>query len=112
MSERPTPETDAEIDREMTSACYPRLYVSGEFARKLERERDEAREARKASAADWLTQVEQANDRVSRALQQVAFAEKERDEARDQRDIALLEVEEISQELADIAFYLSVGMGD
>lgn len=40
----PTPETDAEIKIEMTCACYPNEYVSGDFARKLERERDEARQ--------------------------------------------------------------------
>jgi len=44
MSDRPTPETDAEIKIEMTCACYPNEYVSGDFARKLERERDKARE--------------------------------------------------------------------
>jgi hypothetical protein len=37
-----TPETDAEIKVEMTCACYPNEYVSGDFARKLEREREEA----------------------------------------------------------------------
>lgn len=79
---RPTPETDAEIVSELTSTCYPKEYVSGEFARKLERERDEAIATRKASATDWLNQLEQANARVSRALQQVAAAERERDEAR------------------------------
>jgi hypothetical protein len=39
-----TPETDAEIKIEMITACYPNEYVSGDFARNLERERDEARE--------------------------------------------------------------------
>ena len=42
MSDRPTPETDAE-------SCYPDSNlgecICADFARKLERERDEAREA-------------------------------------------------------------------
>lgn len=38
MSERPTPETDAEIDAEKLCACYPNEYVDAEFARKLERQ--------------------------------------------------------------------------
>ena len=44
VNDKPTPETDAEIKIELTCACYPNEYVSGDFARKLERERDEARE--------------------------------------------------------------------
>jgi hypothetical protein len=52
-----------------------------EQARILAGERDEAIAARKASAADWLNQVERANGRVSRALRQVSLAERERDEA-------------------------------
>lgn len=51
MSDRPTPETDAEIDAETLCACYPKDYVSGEFARKLERERDEARDRLRAANA-------------------------------------------------------------
>ena len=47
MNDTPTPETDAEIKIEMTCACYPNEYVSGDFARKLERERDEAMEENK-----------------------------------------------------------------
>jgi hypothetical protein len=47
VNDKPTPETDAEIKIEMTCACYPNEYVSGDFARKLERERDEARESLK-----------------------------------------------------------------
>jgi hypothetical protein len=53
---------------------------------RLERERDEAIAARKASAADWLGQVEQANARMARALQQVALVERERDDAREYVD--------------------------
>ena len=58
MSERPTPETDAEV-----IICHgipngfnlpERSYVSSKFARKLERERDEARE----EAAHWKAEYE------------------------------------------------------
>ena len=47
VNDKPTPETDAEIKIEMTRDLYPNEYVSGDFARKLERERDEARESLK-----------------------------------------------------------------
>jgi hypothetical protein len=40
MSERPTPETDANVE-DIGMGCQ---MVSADFARKLERERDEARE--------------------------------------------------------------------
>jgi hypothetical protein len=39
MSERPTPETDANVE-DIGMGCH---MVSADFARKLERERDEAR---------------------------------------------------------------------
>jgi hypothetical protein len=55
VNDKPTPETDAEINIEMTCACYPNEYVSGDFARKLERERDEAREALQYIAHAGLT---------------------------------------------------------
>ena len=44
------------------------------FAEKLQRERDEAIAARKASAADWLLQVENADRRVSEAKKMAARA--------------------------------------
>ena len=53
-----------------------------EWALKAERERDEAIEARKASAADCLNQIENANARVS-------AAKRERDEYQDRLRIAL-----------------------
>ena len=54
MSDRPTPETDAACWREgfgLNSKC-----VHAEFARKLERERDEAREENKKfrEALEWI----------------------------------------------------------
>ena len=45
MSNRPTPETDAEA---ITPSGFEDNEVSAEFARKLRRERDEAREALRA----------------------------------------------------------------
>jgi len=50
VNDKPTPETDAEIKIELTCACYTNEYVSVDFPRKLERERDEAREKIKNQA--------------------------------------------------------------
>ena len=44
MNDTPTPETDAEVNELVTSSTYN--MVTADFARKLERERDEAREQR------------------------------------------------------------------
>jgi hypothetical protein len=74
MNNKPTPETDAEIKIEMTCDLYPNQYVSGNFARKLERERDEAREenAKLISIADMarakLTALRTHQDRSIREL--------------------------------------------
>lgn len=42
MNKRPTPETDAEVNELVTSNTYN--MVTASFARRLERERDEARD--------------------------------------------------------------------
>lgn len=73
-------ETDAEIKIEMTCACYPNEYVSGDFARKLERERDEARAERDILRLHAQREAEQ-HDRMVGELEKV-YAE--RDEAREQ----------------------------
>ena len=53
MSERPTPETDAE------HAQFKMGGFTLDFCRKLERERDEAREVlRRIATADWKTSGE------------------------------------------------------
>ena len=77
-------------------------FVGVDPARKwaqCEKERDEAIAARKASAADWLGQTDQANARVSQALQQVALAERERDEAREMQAKALRDSESTEREV-------------
>lgn len=54
MTDRPTPETDAAempIDRIDTVASRPSCVVISDFTRKLERERDEAREAAEKAKA-------------------------------------------------------------
>jgi hypothetical protein len=79
-----TPETDAEIKIEMTCACYPNEYVSGDFARKLERERDEAIFSKNTSAADFLKQIRQITLCKDVAREKLLMAEKERDETRKQ----------------------------
>jgi hypothetical protein len=102
-SETPTPDTDGEWNR-LAGQDHPEFERNlADFARRLERERDEAREklkwrmhwvetlrrvgrklrkerdeaiqARKDSAADWLNQVRNADFRVTRI-------KRERDEAR------------------------------
>jgi DNA repair exonuclease SbcCD ATPase subunit len=87
MSDRATPETDAEIDAEMTCACYPKEYVSGYFARKLERERDEANDKMVSAECD-VREIASAMEKVKQ----------ERDEARRERD----ELKDILRELLDI----------
>jgi hypothetical protein len=70
-----TPETDSELHG-IKAVCKDEYMLDQmvEFARKLERERDEAVAARKASAADWLLQVENADKRVSEAKKMAARA--------------------------------------
>jgi hypothetical protein len=80
MSERATPETDANSERDFDGidSC------DASFARKLERERDEARE----ELAEYKASSERARDVITQAFLRVA---KERDEAR-----------ELARELRDI----------
>ena len=116
MSERPTPETDAE------HAQFAMGGFTLDFCRKLERERDEAIEARKVSAADWLSQVENAELRVKHALQIAAKAVKEFDEVNCklaeetkfhhrthselvQTQCKLLDANQLCSELADLVAY-------
>lgn len=120
MSERPTPETDAAIQASngqwscvLRDACK-RLERERDEARehwkeqnealrsivehgeseiqRLTKEKDEAIEARKVSAADWLSQVQNADLRVKHALEIAAKAVKEFDEANCKLADALQEV--------------------
>ncbi len=79
MSERPTPETDA-AERMAFAQEY---MVPTAFARKLERERDQAREA----AAKWESSLERAGAEQARRADEnrewALRAERERDEARE-----------------------------
>ena len=88
MSERPTPETDAYIT---SQNFYPTEHQWRCFARKLERELNEARRERDA-AREELSRVRkelvasnrgaETNSKVSRGLcSKLAEAERERDEA-------------------------------
>lgn len=90
------------VEARLCGKKHPRdngIFSEHEIIPKLERERDEAIAERKASAADWLKQIEQANARVSRALQQFALAERERDEAREMQAKALRERESTEREV-------------
>jgi hypothetical protein len=110
-----TPETDGEWNR---IACYDHPQFEqgiAELARKLERERDEARgqlreeqrlhvktlnerdeaiQARKDSAADWLNQVRNADFRVARI-------KRERDRLDDQLDQTILRLGGTQERMID-----------
>lgn len=89
MTDRPTPETDlAEmpIDRIDTVASRPSCVVISDFTRKLERERDEARDAaEKAKAFKRVMKDENAKLR------------REVDEARDDTRVLLKEIFNLTQ---------------
>ena len=98
MRERSTPETDTETMRDEYDHVdtdfgpfAPSDTVPADFARCLERERDEAREA----AEKWRKLHDDKDDLFKKGITEV---ERERDEAR--------------EALSEIALYLSVGMGD
>ena len=88
MSERPTPETDAAVW--MTGDPWDEKdeVVCSDFARKLERERDEARQL-----VDWiianaeLTMWRDGNILHDTHRDELEKVERERDEARRERDI-------------------------
>ena len=58
MSNRPTPETDSMVEESFHRINFPTAPVPAEFARKLERERDEAREELKLALEQWELCVE------------------------------------------------------
>ena len=74
-----TPETDAKIKIELTCACYPNEYVSGDFARNLERERDDLQKAVNGLCDHFG--VSPANTTLLAV--EVLKIERERDEARE-----------------------------
>jgi hypothetical protein len=81
-----TPETDAAempIDRVDTAASRPCCIVNADFARKLEHERDEARELHRKSLREREATEKEVDAMLVRALK----AERERDEARQQERI-------------------------
>ena len=97
MNERPTPETDAEVNELVTSNTYNMVIAS--FARRLERERDEAREAaEKAKAYKRVLKEDNAklrreNDELDKRLIEVSqfgvVASIEREDLRTKLDDAL-----------------------
>lgn len=84
MSERPTPETDAEVNELVTSNTYN--MVTASFARRLERERDEAREAAEKAKA-YKRVMKEDNAKLRREL----------DEARDDTRVLLKEIFNLTQ---------------
>jgi hypothetical protein len=85
MSERPTPETDAELNLYFRNGESHQVSVAWiDFSRKLERERDEAREALENYTAST---VHSCHDQCKRPF---CVLRRERDEARADRDIARL----------------------
>ena len=94
-----TPETDAKVSGHI--GFYSCATVPAEFARKLERERDEAREALKHIAEYGTEEINTAVD----LRHKLATALVERDEARgdlenmqDQRDLALKVIKRLERE--------------
>ena len=73
-----------------------------DIAERLERERDEGNAARKASAADWLHQVDQMGKCVAAAKQRAALAEKERDEANEELNKQLIRYDALFDEAEKI----------
>lgn len=89
MNERPTPETDAnaECGQEDNSPFAPvREWVYASFARRLERERDEAREATEKAKA-FKRVMKDDNAKLRREL----------DEARDHNRVLLKEIFNLTQ---------------
>ena len=92
MSERPTPETDSQIKTFTSVSKLKKRFenrtgtVSAGFARKLERERDEAREDLEFRRGLYKV-LEEANNRLIAANQEavalVRTLKQERDEARE-----------------------------
>ena len=104
MSDRPTPETDALISVGLENAdqeCVP-----AEFARKLERERDEAR-VDAAALADKLSGLElRSTDELARLEQERNEARSEQENSRQSLAFALEELNEaraVADELSAIA---------
>jgi hypothetical protein len=80
-----TPETDDQpIIYAMNDNGYQVPCVDLEFARKLERERDEAIFDKNTSAADFLKQIQHITLCKDVAREKILIAEKERDETRKQ----------------------------
>jgi hypothetical protein len=75
MSDTPTPETDAFIT---SLDYYPTGHQWRNFTRKLERERDEARERERVAIMSW----DEERQRALREGERVLEARRERDEAR------------------------------
>jgi len=77
-----TPETE-KLNRRLDYSLTDAYLLMTQHARKLERERDEAIQARKVSAADWLNQIANADLRVTRI-------KRERDEWKEVAEGSLL----------------------
>ena len=73
MSDRPTPETDSMVEASFHRINFPTCPVPAEFARKLERERDEARDIGEKLSKQGLEMMDE-NRTIKR----------ERDEAREE----------------------------
>ena len=73
-----TPETDAKVSGHI--GFYSCATVPAELCRRMERERNEAIAARKASSAEWMEQISNAEKRVKEAQEIAARALIQRDE--------------------------------
>jgi chromosome segregation ATPase len=93
-TDTPTPETDSAYIQCPNEGAWDFRIRQEKTMAKLERERDEAIQARKDSAADWLNQVRNADFRVARI-------KRERDRLDDQLDQTILRLGETQERMID-----------
>lgn len=101
MNDRPAPETDAAempIDRIDTVASRPSCVVISDFTRKLERERDEAREAAEKAKA-YKRVMKEDNAKLRRELDEL---NKRLIEVCQYGVVCTIEREDLRKELAEL----------
>ena len=95
MSEQPTPETDsAQCEGLLKTNPIPMQVVTANFARKLEQERDEARESLKHITEYGTEEINAAVE----LRQKLAHALVDLDNMQDQRDLAMKVIKRLEQE--------------
>lgn len=101
MNNQPTPETDA-FTTSFTSIDDPKgkkQWVPSEFARVLERERDEAREKCKEQHEALLTLAEHGENEIQKLLKELTETRNKMADALQEVDLRTLDFERIKQDL-------------